>query len=986
MIENVGRKVFWIVVFLFAAIACLVVPEKPFRLGLDLQGGTRLVYRFDFEEAQAQGKISEAELSNKVQLLQDFCAIIRERVDPTGVTEPIIRPEGEDRVVIELPGAASLTKTKASATLGGELRAAMRALTLGEVSDDDLKAFPPSGGVIQIADELIRYGSRETKTLLNLTRGYQDTPASDHGIGVTVRLRSSDSIRRAIENPGELAFYIQANPSELGPATDMISERGKVDDWRAANPSRPITEFNRLATADGGPAANLRWFPYKAKGDSAEESNLARPLVCVTLPADPKFRFTGEDLDSVGVSQDRLGYPAVSFSMKTSRRQAFGEFTGDHINEQMTIVLNDEVVTNPVLNAPLFGDSIIEGGSGGFTQEEVTTLVQVLRSGSLRIKPVLEHEERVGATLGEEFVRTGALSALYGILAVLVFMSIYYRRLGVMAAISLVLNLVFLMGALAFLQATLTLPGVAGIILTVGMAVDANILIFERIREEALRGRKAREAAKNGFDRALITIVDANLTTLITAGILFKVGTGPVRGFATTLSVGILTSMFAALVLTRVLVHFQLERGVQSFNMMRLIHDTKFAFLSKAKIAISASLLLIVGGVYLFASLPEQKKLSIDFLGGFSVTARTAEPQPTKTIRDLIGGIAGVVGDSAEVKPILASGDSETGYEKFRITFKGKGEDDANLGSGDAGEAQIAEALASVLMGDPVSTSITDGAISGVLRLEAGHPVEDVQATLAGGNLKDLVVTASPTSKGTYNFTATASSTDRPGSLDILVSGLFRDATDSTGDAMRLALAIPEKSTVGAQVVGELRDKAIIAMLVSLFAVVLYIRARFAEYSYGFAAVAALVHDVLITLGVLAVCIRFDLLGAEISLPMIAAFLTIIGYSLNDTIVLFDRIRENRPRLKGSLQEILDTSINQTLSRTVLTSMTTLITVALLFGFNFGTGSVLESFAFALIIGVLVGTYSSIFIASPVFLYLENRAAAKAALATPVSD
>jgi SecD/SecF fusion protein len=162
---------------------------------------------------------------------------------------------------------------------------------------------------------------------------------------------------------------------------------------------------------------------------------------------------------------------------------------------------------------------------------------------------------------------------------------------------------------------------------------------------------------------------------------------------------------------------------------------------------------------------------------------------------------------------------------------------------------------------------------------------------------------------------------------------------------------------------------------------VLYIRARFAEYSYGFAAVAALVHDVLITLGVLAVCIKFDLLGAEISLPMIAAFLTIIGYSLNYTIVLFDRIRENRPRLKGSLQEILDISINQTLSRTLLTSMTTLMTVALLFGFNFGTGSVLESFAFALIIGVLVGTYSSIFIASPVFLFLENRSAAKAALA-----
>ena len=196
---------------------------------------------------------------------------------------------------------------------------------------------------------------------------------------------------------------------------------------------------------------------------------------------------------------------------------------------------------------------------------------------------------------------------------------------------------------------------------------------------------------------------------------------------------------------------------------------------------------------------------------------------------------------------------------------------------------------------------------------------------------------------------------------------------------MRLAVAIPETTTVGAQVVGELRDKAIIAMIVSLFAIVLYIRARFAEYSYGFAAVAALVHDVLITLGVLALCIKLDWLNAEISLPMVAAFLTIIGYSLNDTIVLFDRIRENRPRLKGSLSEILDISINQTLSRTLLTSVTTLLTVSLLFGFNYGSGSVLESFGFALIIGVLVGTYSSIFVASPVFLFLESRAQAKQA-------
>ncbi len=974
MIENVGRKVFWIVVFLLAALSCLLVPEKPFRMGLDLQGGTRLVYRFDFDEAAAQGKISEAELLNKAQLLQDFCAIIRERVDPTGVTEPIIRPEGDDRVVIELPGAASLAQTKASGTLAAALNERDRALSLGEISDEDLRAFPTSGGLIQIQDELIRYESREGKSLLNLTRKYQSTPAANHSAGATVRLRSSDSIRRAIENPGELAFYIESDFTQLGPSSDATTERNKLDEWLIANPNRPIRDFNRLAPVEGGPAEGLRWYPQFPDGGGPAFH------IAVSVPSE-EFRFTGEDLDSVGVAQDNNGRPAVGFSMKTSRRNAFGEFTKANINKNMTIILNDEVVTNPTLNGALYGSSIIQGGSGvGFTIEEVNTLVQVLRSGSLRIRPELEHEERVGATLGEEFVRTGALSAIAGLIAVLFFMAFYYRRLGMMAAISLVMNLVFLMGAMAFLQATLTLPGVAGIILTVGMAVDANILIFERIREEALRGRKPREAAKNGFERALVTIVDANLTTLITAFILFKVGTGPVRGFATTLSVGILSSMFAALVLTRVLVHFQLERGVQEFSMMRLVHNTKVAFLGKAKAALTVSAIIIGVGLYFFTSLPEQKKLSIDFLGGFSITARTAEPQSTETIRDLVGNVAGVVGDSAEVKPILASGDARNGYEKFRITFKGRGEEDANLGSGDSGEAQISDALASVLMGEPVTITIADGTVSGVLRLEESHPVEDIQATLAGSNLQEIAVTSAE-GVGTYNFTAIAGPSDRPESLKPLVEGLFRGSTDSAGAAMNLALAIPEKSSVGAQVVGELRDKAIFAILVSLFAVVLYIRFRFAEYSYGFAAVAALVHDVLITLGVLAVCIQFNLLNTEISLPMIAAFLTIIGYSLNDTIVLFDRIRENRPRLKGTLQEVLDTSINQTLSRTLLTSITTLITVSLLFGFNLGSGSVLESFAFALIIGVFVGTYSSIFVASPVLLFLEERAEAKAALA-----
>ena len=512
-------------------------------------------------------------------------------------------------------------------------------------------------------------------------------------------------------------------------------------------------------------------------------------------------------------------------------------------------------------------------------------------------------------------------------------------------------------------------------------------------------GRKPREAAKDGFAHALSTIIDANLTTFITGFILYKFGTGPVQGFATTLCIGIVTSVFAALVITRVLVHLKLEKGVDSFPMARLINETKIDFMGKAKVAMMGSAVLVLAGVGLFASIPDKDKLGIDFLGGVTMTVRTEEPQQVQAMRDRVRDIGGIIGESSEVKAILASGSDAAGFNQFRVTFKTEGDpreqsaEDRDLK--DSVQSEVQSALASVLEKGPFQVSVEGTAANGTLYFEAPHPEADVKSVLEEIGVTEVTVTRVTGPTAAYAFQGTIG-VEKADAINGLIqdgfeklrteSGSLVARTDSSGAEYAWANPIPEIAVVGAQVVSELRDKAIFAILLSLFAAVMYIRVRFAEYSYGIAAVVALVHDVMITLGVLGIVIMFDLVDAEISLPMIAAFLTIIGYSLNDTIVVFDRVRENLPRMKGSLSNVINTSINQTLARTVLTSVTTLLTVVILLVANFNTRNVLEGFAFALTIGVMVGTYSSMFIASPVLLWLESRRQKQVAAAEAAAE
>lgn len=982
MTENLGRKATLVVALVVAAIACLLFPEKPFRLGLDLQGGTRLEYRFDFKKAKDEGKISQAEFDDKATLLDDFCNITRGRVDPQGVMELSVRKEGNERIVIELPGAAELTVAKTISKLDQAISETDSILTLDGSNPEVVKAFPLSGGVITIGVERIAYAVRNGRALEQLHRGEGNTKSAPHAAGEPVELLSTDDLQKRIENVGDLQFLIVATSGQLTPlGTDHATEKKKLDDWMTAHPGEPVDAFNRLAPEQGGPTKGLRWVPHNVpKGEL--ETPLAQRLALLMLPPE-EWIFSGNDLDTVGFDQDRRGYPAVRFEMSPAKKGAFGDFTEKHIEEQMAIVLNGEIVTAPKINTKLPGGGIIEGGGAGFTQAEVKDLITVLRSGSLRIKPELLSKSRVGASLGENYVSTAFTSTLTALGVIVLFMLAYYRKLGLFSVIGLVINLLLMMGALSFLQATLTLPGVAGVILTLGMAVDGNILIFERLREEMGRGLKLVQAVKSAFDRAAVTIVDSNLTTLLAGLILQNVGTGPIRGFAVTLNIGILTTLFTVIVVSQVLIGWDLKRGATSFTMSPTIRSPSFRFMDAARFAFPASIVVLVLGLVLFLRIPNQEKLGIDFLGGFRVTVNTQQPVRVADVDGLVKKIPGVIGESAQVRQVLDSGSRDVGYTQFVIICKLSGEEGADEDTSvKTGEKQIRDALGPILQKDPVQVAIApagDAATaSGELYLERTHPAADVSAALARAGLAEVAVQPQPGRQNVVEYSGKVPGTPTAEEVALRIRAQIEGFKDTTGRPFTLLSPIPESTVIGPQVGGELRDRAVIAVLLGMLMTVLFVRVRFAEYSYGIAVLAALAHDVLFVIGGLAVATMIGGLQTELDLTMIAAFLTIIGFSQNDTIVTFDRVRENRRHSKKPLREILNDSINQTLARTMITSLTVFLTLIVLFVFNVGTRNVLEAFSFAMLVGVISGVYSTVYIACPVLLWFEKRAARKA--------
>ncbi|MBP8131548.1 MAG: protein translocase subunit SecD [Candidatus Hydrogenedentes bacterium] len=753
-----------------------------------------------------------------------------------------------------------------------------------------------------------------------------------------------DRAIRLIKRTAILNFHLVAGADESYPIFGAISKAfpGEFSAFlNKTRPGQPLTlpaenfEIVRdvlvRAKAQGViPAEKEVLFSPPPKPGEPQEYT----LFCVD--SEPIQR--GEGLRRAVASPDNSnpGYWQILFQLDNASGAHFGEVTGQNIGRPMAIV-----VDNVVLSAPTIRDRITTSGqiTGNFTGDEARDLSIALNSGSMAV-PIREEFTRIiGPSLGADSVRAGVISSLTGLLAVAIAIAAYYTSAGVIAVISLVLNALYIVALMAYFNLTLTLPGIAGLILTIGMAVDSNVLIYERIREELRRGHSLAASVEAGFRRAGVTILDANVTTLLAALILYQFGTGPVKGFSVALSIGVCTTVFCALVVCPAMFDFMLGRGLmKKITMLSMIKpDTRIPFMKYRVASAAVSLVIIAIGLGMFWY-RGQDNFGVDFTQGSNVDLTIVAD------RDIEAGEVRAALDAAGfTSPTVQESGLATDFNRFLIRV---------------GDISVAPAA-----------SLTESADAEAAPAEAtpaeAAPAEAPPAEAAPSGSSEAQEPESNPNTG--EIVAETAATEVPAA-----------ELGTVGERIRLALAPLAKDgayanvkmngneqTVGPAVGRQLQVDAIWATVVSWVFMIIYLWLRF-EFRFAVGAVAALVHDVLVTVGFLA------LSGREISMTVVAAILTIIGYSVNDTIVIFDRVRENMQLYRGKgykFLDLLDVSVNETLARTLLTSLLTLLTVVVLYFFG---GESLNDFAFALVVGMVAGCYSTIFIASPVVYYWQR--------------
>ncbi len=968
-----------LVTFVLLASAWIVATGTV-KLGIDLAGGAIFVY--EYEPKQGQDFSTDR-----------LIGAIRERIDPAGVQQITIRPFGENQIEIIVP----------------------------------------------------------------------EIPAAE-----------VEQLKNKIENLGELEFLITANERDHASIIETATQEGA--------PNNVVLDGQLLAS----------WVPIKeSKKTLAEFTGSSEYFtrtgpdgklqVLVVRPRDKNEAVTGYNLDRVEPILDPQGRASLSFHFDAEGGRRFTQLTrrnqpsndgGREFRRHLAVVLNGQIASAPTINAVIGQDGVIEGD---FSKQERDDLVAVLNAGALpaELEPI--RSRFVDATLGEDMVRRGEISIIASLAAVLLFMLVYYRFAGLIACAALALNILLILALMISIKAAFTLAGLAGLVLTVGMAVDANVLIYERMREELERGAALRMAIRNGFGRATTTIVDANVTTLITAIVLYTIGTDELRGFAIILILGILMSMFTAIFCSRLIFDIaEKSRWITTLNMMSLVRNANFDFMGKQRISFTISLVLIVAGLVAVAA-RGRSILGIDFTGGTSaeVLFRAGE---TMTISEVRADIDGTEGWNAQLgsatRDTLGTVVGPTVDHRIRETLERQGvlprsiilvtaeaeEDGKEIVQLDLPAPKpISEFTEAEWEAYRQAAMLPDMAISEITQIQEvdprkhyylntsntdGNVVEAILTKLFTGQLATNSMTgpswvaetstASPIANPKIESDETAPSFDPRTSgftaeltfaeligHDALLRTLQQAASEVQETTPENAVAIeatnpdykeggtaafsqwnveigasdeagrqivqranqillsqpyfPATDNIQGSVAARTAGQAIGAIFASFLGIVIYLWIRFQRVSYGLAAVLALVHDVLITLG--AVAASAYLVGIpfidpfKMSLDMIAAFLTIIGYSINDTIVVFDRIREVRGKNSRITPELVNRSINQTLSRTLLTSITTLIVTVILFFF---AGQAIHGFAFALSIGIFVGTYSSIFIASPMLLWMTK--------------
>lgn len=797
--------------------------------------------------------------------------VLRARIDKFGVAQPNIQRIGTSgRILVELPGVKDIARVKRLLQSTAQLQF-WHAYNAAQIGDAFIEADRKLGTVVK--------AQAETKKMVKGGKGEKPSVVDS----LLARSEKADTARL---DRGPITSLVKRLGSSNRPELFYVA----TQDTAAINGYLAMRQFRETLPAEFKFARFLWGIPDPNMGN-------AIPLYAIKSNRKDRAPLSGDVI--VNAQQQfnpRNGRPIVTVQMDAKGGRIWEKMTGAAYQGGTAIAI---VLDDVVYSAPGVSSGAISGGrseiSGHFTVAEAQDLATKLNAGKLPAPAHIVQAEIVGPSLGRESIHAGLRSFVIALAVVLLYMIFYYALAGFFADLALMANLLFLFGVLASLHAVLTLPGMAGIVLTIGMSVDANVLIYERVKEELRQGKVLKQAVKDGYKYALSSILDANITTLLTGIILYVFGTGPIRGFATTLIIGISTALFTAIFLSRLFIEARLRKnkGVRFYTRLtgNWFQNAKIDFLGKRKISYAVSLILIL--VSLVSLFTRRLDFGVDFLGGRTYTVRFDKPVST---RDLTDALAKRFTDS-DGQPVRPAVKTFGGDDQVKITTKYK--IDRN----------------DIAADDEIVRKLYDGLKA---YLPAGYTLDRFQTT----------------------------------------------ASDSP-------YGIMQSMKVGPTIADDIQKGALWAVLFSLAVVFVYILMRFARWQFSAGAVIAVFHDSLIVLGIFSLLHGWVPFSLEIDQAFVAAILTVIGYSLNDTVIVFDRIREYfKGRLKRSFGDQINAAVNSTLSRTLNTSLTTLFVLLVICCFG---GENIRGFVFAIMIGVVVGTYSSVFIATPI-MYDFNRA------------
>jgi SecD/SecF fusion protein len=1217
MNRNLWPKFILIIVLVIVAAWTLYPPNKTLKPGIDLAGGTSLIYEID-----TQG-LNDAE---KRDLAQRMITVLRRRIDPANIQNLIWRPQGSSRFEIQMPLASEETRQKRqdfekvrNELLAGNINTTMILRSLQKPEEQRVRDF----------DQFTRGDANRMAILNNLAKVYDErrdlqdrrnklfaemaTPESiitvaglnlddiKQRVGEWIKLDEQqlkkalvdylgsegnlDLLTRYVKMYAEWAGVVEeltrdgtganARYKEAEKALDKLNltedqlksclemspkspkRKQAVDGLKASFPDRSekidkavaafdeyrpfqgrlddprdlqrmlkgagILEFRILPTQGHanvdmdemvGYVDRLRTKGPKYASDNkyiwCEVENIKewkRNDVFLAQFGDKVYVLASNKKDEAILhspgskdwslkraypTTDQTGRRAIGFTLDDRGGWLFGNVTGKNIDRPLCILLDGVAVSAPNIQSRIFSQGII---TGTFTQTDIVDMVNKLNAGSLPARLIEQpiSVKTIGPSIGADNRDKGIRSGLIGLAGVILCMAVYYTLGGVIADAALLMNLLFTLAIMALLRATFTLPGIAGAVLTLGMSVDANVLIFERIREEQQRGASLRIAIKNGYEKAFSAIFDSNITTIMTAAILYWVGSEEIKGFAIVLMLGLSSSLFTALFVTRTIFDFLLNKRIikDHLIMMHLIHKPNINWMGLRPVFFTLSAILTIGGVVVFLTRDDTKnsKYDIEFTGGTSaqINLKDGADLDRQEVEDRIHKIGTERGDSAlaaaTVYRIGTSGKqyeittTETNKTKASVIFPRAGQTieavkaaianaakqkDAELSNltivpvdGSTAEFAVSTSqLNTFLVGEVLKTAFPDanvsqpqvdevvndailtafaneleiqrnlepkivsqekitsqvveahpeladflGGIKIECKIERAATVEEINRRLADLRFKPDTQNLNWNPYKILNPDMTAIKPNQPVESFVYITAepeagfrefsedewvqFVKNETAKILAATELETSLPRVTQIDPSVGAEAKTRALVAIVLSLIAMLVYIWVRFGDLHFGFGAVITLFHDTCVNVGMVTACtyIAATAIGQKlligdfkIDLAMIAAFLTLLGYSINDTIVIYDRIRENRR--KGTLTpQLINNSINETLSRTLLTSGTTLIVVIVMYIFG---GKGLRGFNFAMLFGIIEGTYSSIAISAPILLFRIKAADAKA--------